>query len=223
MDDPLHTSLAPRSLVMTRDTCFYCGAGDPGWVSIERMFGLKACDLHLAVAQRDCRAYLHPKKIVRFNDAYRHPILGQLLRLVKGTSFPVLRSSGELQPGWQLNDDTFEMDTFILYNSLDSEWSVPVKLIDAGQVITKYTPIFNLKMANKFPADLIDQAVFSLIDGVYTKEYEEVEALGGAGAATEVKDPNMVEVFYEGRVVRVFVPPIGAAVAQAEVATENPC
>ena len=226
MEDPVYTSLAPRSLVMTRDACFYCGAGDPNWIQIERMFGLKMCDLHAGAALRDCRAYLHSKKMVRFADAYKHPILGQLLRLVKGTSFSVLRSSGEFQAGWTLNDDTIDMNTFVLYNTLDGDWSIPVKLIQEDQTITKYTPIFNLKMTNMFPTDLIDEAVFCLVDGIYSKEYLELQALGGSALMAAPKDPNIVEVSYEGQPVRLFMPPplTGAvAAAQAEMAAENPC
>jgi hypothetical protein len=224
MEDPVYTSLAPRNLVMTPDACFYCGADDPNWVQIERMFGLKMCDLHAGAALRDCRAYLHSKKMVRFADAYEHPILGQLLRMIKSTSFSVLRSSGEFQAGWTLNDDTFDMNTFILYNTVDGDWSIPVRLVQGDQTITKYTPIFNLKMTNMFPADLIDEAVFCLVDGVYFKEYEELQALGGPAEAP--KDPNIIEVMYDGQPTRIFMPPplTGAvAAAQAEMAAENPC
>jgi hypothetical protein len=79
-------------------------------------------------------------------------------------------------------------------------------------------------MTNMFPADLIDQAVFCLVDGVYFKEYEELQAIGGSAEAP--KDPNIIEVMYEGQPTRIFMPPplTGAvAAAQAEMAAENPC
>lgn len=213
---------------MTRDSCFYCGADEPGWVQIQRLFGLKACDLHEAVAIRDCRAYLHEKKMVRFADAYRHPILGKFLLMLKDVSFPVLRSSGELQSCWTLNDKTCDMDTCIAYNANDGDWSIPVKRFVEGEgTITKYTPIFNLKMANMFSADLIDETVFCLVDGVYTKEYEKVQALlRGEKPVTLPEHPDMVEVMYEGREVRVFMPSSdsgAAASAAAEASAENPC
>jgi hypothetical protein len=159
--------------------------------------------------------------MVRFADAYEHPILGQLLRMIKGTSFSVLRSSGEFQAGWTLNDDTFDMNTFILYNTLDGDWSIPVRLVQGDQTITKYTPIFNLKMTNMFPADLIDEAVFCLVDGVYFKEYEELQALGGPAEAP--KDPNIVEVMYDGQPTRIFIPDRDARTeARAEELPDNP-
>ena len=226
MEDPVYTSLAPRSLVMTRDSCFYCGAGNPGFVEIKHLFGMKACDLHMAVANRDCRAYLHKEKMVIFDDAYKHNILGELLNMIKTTTFPVLRSSGELQEGWMLNEVKFDMDTMITYNVSDGEWMIPAKLVKEGAaILTKYIPIVNLKMANKFPVDLIDKAVFCLIDGIYSKEFEEVEVLGGAGVLPN--EPSSIEVEYEGRIVRVVVPPVAVAVAVAVVVAvdiaDNPC
>lgn len=229
MEDPAYTTLAPRSLVMTRSACFYCGAPDTGWEEIEYLFGLKCCSLHETAAFRDCRAYLHEKKMVMFDDAYKHPILGAFLQMLKGVSFPVLRSSGELQTGWTLNDNTFTKDTFILYDTSVGDWVVPVRREVEGQdIITKYTPIYNLKMADMFDTSLIDETVFCLIDGVYTKEYEEVWALRQGGDSSRFPDiPGVVEVMYNGQIRRVINPRGGGAAAAAAAApipdiTENP-
>jgi hypothetical protein len=76
-------------------------------------------------------------------------------------------------------------------------------------------------MTNMFPADLIDEAVFCLVDGVYFKEYEELQALGGSAEAP--KDPNIIEVMYDGQPTRIFIPDRDARTeARAEELPDNP-
>jgi len=222
MEDPAFTTLTPQRLVMTTSACFYCGAVQAKWTVIEYLFGLNACSSHAAAALRDCRAYMHEKKMVKFSDAYKHPILGSFLKMLKDVLFPVLRSSGDLQEGWSLN--TF--DTFIMHT--DGEWMVPVhRVVNGEETFTKYTPIFNLKLAGIFDASLIDETVFCLIDGIYTKEYETVQIIRLSGVASGVvpEIAGVVEIMYEGQVGRVMVPGgSGSAASQPLVEqAENPC
>ena len=235
MEDPASATLTPRRLVMTTSACFYCGAVQAKWVEIEYLFGLNACAAHTAAAERDCRAYLHEKKMVKFSDAYKHPILGQFLKMLKGVSFPVLRSSGELQAGWMLNTNPLDRSSFFMHNELDGEWMVPVRREGAAgeEALTKCTPIFNLKMANLFSTTLIDETVFCLVDGVYTLEYEEVCRLRSSASALEVPEiPGVVHIIYEGQVGRMMIPgavagaaaaaAVAAAAASVPDTTENP-
>jgi len=229
MENPSYTCLKPCRLTMTRTSCFYCGASNASWHTITRLFGLKHCQHHKSSAVRDCRAYLHEEKHVHFRDAFRHPILGPFLTALKDleNGFPVLRSSGEIQPGWTLNYSSFA-DTMISYDSGD--WKLPGIWISPdgnyAKDINKYTPIANFKLSaiyeqiqaqlpNNF-LEMVDKVLLCLLDGIYTKEYEEVQQLG----AENYEDSVGVHIISDdGYVARILVPPPAVA---TDVSEENP-
>ncbi len=172
MENPSYSCLKPRSLVMTTMNCFYCGASDTvSFETIEYLFGVKACALHKSAAIRDCKAYLHEEKIVRFEDVLDHPVIGPFLDSLKKIQFPVLRSSGEFQNGWILGSDN---NSSIRY--CDGEWRILVTWKspdgDTAKDIYKYTPISNMPLK-----DMVDQVLYCLVDGVYSNEYAEVKEL----------------------------------------------
>jgi len=201
---------------MTTDTCFYCDAPCTSFYTIERLFGLKCCDIHKQVARRDCRAHLHKEKFVSMRDAQTHPILGKFLGALQ-TPFPVLRSNGELQDGWTLRNYNPWEYTYISYH--DGEWVLPVTWQspddDSTKNLVKHTPIANFKLPtiyesvkNTLPLSLIDEVLHCLIDGVYSEEYAEFERLRLQGACEELPEvANVQQMLYEGNVVRVMVPP----------------
>jgi len=215
MENPIRSCLVPRSLVMTTNTCFYCDAPSTSFYTIERLFGLKHCDLHKEVARRDCRAHLHKEKTVDMRDAQSHPILGEFINALQ-TPFPVFRSSGELQEGWTPNLSAPWEYTFIAYH--DGEWKLPVTWQnpndESAEALVKHTPIANFKLPaiyesvkNTLPLSLIDEVLRCLIDGVYNEEYAEFESLRLQGACEELPEiPNVHQALYEGSMVRVMIP-----------------
>jgi hypothetical protein len=238
-EDPVRTSLVPRSLAMTQVSCFYCNADDSRIESIYWLFGLKACPDHRQAAIRDCNAYLHEEKMVKIEDALRHPVLGRflisLLKLPNG--FPVIRTSGEVQPGWTL-DRGFSPHNkkFIIHH--DGEWSIPAILVspdsNTAKNLMRCTPIYNFKLPHIYeqiksdlPIDflkLLDDAVFCLLEGIYVNEFEEVEQIRAyKGQELHPNIPQAENVLYEGRVVQVIRAPAApsAAVSQAK-ATDDP-
>ena len=198
MENPSHNCLKPKSLVMTPISCFYCGTTDTiNIITIEYLFGLKYCPLHKAAAIRDCKAYLHQEKMVRFNDASRHPVIGPFIDALKGIQFPVLRSSGEFQAGWAL--DMITQSCIRYYNG---EWVIPVTWKspdgDATKDIYKYTPISNMPLK-----DMVDQVLYCLVDGVYSNEYAEVKEL----QAEEHADiDGIYQVPYNEGTARILIP-----------------
>ena len=210
---------------MTPTSCFYCGAPDAKWETIRRLFGLKHCVKHTPSAKRDCKAYMHKEKVVAFHHAYKHSILGPFLDILKNLKFPVLRSSGEFQDGWTLQEELTQ-DTLIEYH--DGEWKIPVHYTspdgDYTKNICKYTPIGNFKMVGVYDPikyilpdnfqELVDQVVFCLIDGIYFKEYEEVQEL----QIEKHHDRDDIHtIVLEGGTARVFIP-----AAREKNVEENP-
>ena len=170
MENPSYNSLVPRNLIMTTTSCFYCGAPDAMIRETERLFGLKHCPMHKNAAIRDCRAYLHTNKMVRMKDAFAHPIIGQLMTYIKELSgFPVLRSSGIYQEGWILNTNQIMYPTNLVCTD---DWMIPV--INVKENTMKYISICSFKTTHPELTESIDKAIFCLIDGIYSKEFEEV-------------------------------------------------
>ena len=214
MEDPAYTSLTPRSFVMTSMACFYCGALDSSQLEIEHLFGLKHCALHKKAALRDCKAYLHTEKRVRACDAFAHPVIGKFLNIVKELEFPVLRSSGEYQPGWHMNINPYTFSTSLACNRPSGEWMLPVIYDSEGvSPILKYVSIETFKSpeflaAVAVPADfieLLNAAVYCLIDGLYTREYDDVQSLDGPKEIPEI--PGIETIEFEGGTARIFVRP----------------
>jgi len=235
-EDPLRTSLVPRSLVMTPVGCFYCNSNYARYEMLTWMFGLKACPDHIHAAIRDLNAYLHEQKMVRIQDAVRHPDVGKflisLMQLPAG--FPVLRTSGEIQPGWKLNEGELHKDEFVRF--YDGEWKLPVIWLspddDINKSIVKYTPIINFKLPgiydqikNNVPPDFlkaIDDTFTILIEGFYIEDFQEVERIRAHGGQEHYPNiPEAENVLYEGRIVQVIrVPAAPATVIQAKAQTE---
>jgi hypothetical protein len=202
MENPSYLTLRPRNLRMTAMSCFYCGAPDVKFYEIERLFGLKHCALHERAAIRDCRAYLYTTKAVTMKDAFDHPVVGKMMTLLKGLGeFHVLRSSGIYQDGWTLNIKSFECSTNL---ACADEWMVPV--INLKEDTTKHIPISKFKLTHPELTESIDEAVFCLIDGIYAKEYDEVQALHET--PQEYPElPFMESIVFNGYEGKILVPP----------------
>jgi hypothetical protein len=220
MSDPHFTALEPVSLVMRRMECMYCFAPDTDTILIESLFGLKVCDSHKAAGVRDCKAYLHKKKLVRLRDAFKHPVVGRFLTAVKemGT-FNVERSDLTIQPGWTLRKENVWAPAFL--QGADDRWRIPVTVGVYPDIIDKNVPIIGFMNPDICPDStpefrtLIEETIDCLREGIYSKEFEEFElamSQDRVGSVTELQ--GVAQVLYEGSAVRIYFPHGEPAVAQ---------
>lgn len=94
--------LKPIRLVLVPLRCFYCGNDNEETLRewrICHVFGLFHCEEHTWCAERDCSQFLKTHGWIRKVDALAHPLLGPFLNAL-GATFPILRTSGEIQEGW---------------------------------------------------------------------------------------------------------------------------
>lgn len=94
--------LEPMRLVLIPLQCFYCGNSNEATLHewrICHLFGLFHCEEHTWCAERDCTQFLKTHGWIRKVDALAHPLLGPFLNAL-GPTFPILRTSGEIQQGW---------------------------------------------------------------------------------------------------------------------------
>lgn len=231
MENPCYSSLKPRRLVMTANLCFYCGKPSTKIALIERLYGLKCCNDHAVAGARDCNAQLHNDKIIRLNDALDHEIIGCFLKILKSleNGFPVLRSNGEIQDGWTVHELGWE-GTFLRWYEGDWRLHVLWKSPDGNfnNDKLKYVPIIHFKMRDIYekikdqvPEDflsLVDQAIFCMVDGIYSKDFEAIQGL----EIQEYPELNDVHsLIYEGGVARIMVPS-GPPSIPVDVEDDNP-
>jgi hypothetical protein len=219
---------------MTANTCFYCGKPSTKVALIERLYGLKCCDDHIAAGQRDCNAQLHEDKIIRLDDALNHEIIGRFLKILMSlkSGFPILRSSGEIQNGWTVHELGWE-GTFLRWYEGDWRLHVLWKSPDGNfnNDKLKYVPIIHFKMRDiyqrikdQIPEDflsLIDQAIFCMIDGIYSKDFEAIQGL----EVEEYPELNNVHnILYDGDIARIMIPsgPSGPSNTSVLVDDDNP-
>lgn len=118
--------LEPQSLVLMPTICFYCAAQDEKLVEVFPNFGILSCLIHYSHAIRDCNAYKHRSKIVAITDALTKPNLSVFMGQLE-VGFPVLRSSGDIDPGWVVNTKTScGVGEYISYSVERGCWLLPV-------------------------------------------------------------------------------------------------
>ena len=227
-ENPLWANcLEPTSLIMRKVECFYCGAGDPTFVLIRHLFGIKSCDLHKRIAKRDCNAYLHRNGLVTWSSALQIPCIKKLIDELDllPNGFPVRRTNLSIDPGWKVNVKDFMYDrTFIEYR--EGEWTIPVikgelqktiKLLDLNNTI-----IMNgIHLSNEFPIHLAT-ALITLMEGVYKKDSDEYnEAFASQGLKEPLEISGVSEIEFEGRQVRIYLP-TGAIQSSSSSSSDNP-
>lgn len=225
MENPTYSCLKPRRLVMITSNCFYCNSPDSRSYIIGHLFGLRYCSLHKLSAIRDCKAYMHENKCVSIRDAYDHPVIGRFLNVLDIT-FPILRSNYEIQLGGRLNRYTSEC---ILHDG--GEWKIPVQWMDSsGNNLFKHMAISSFKLPAIYeriqtavPTDflsLIDEVLFCLIDGIYSKEYEEAQKYGEKEEVPEI--PGTVGIEWNGVPGRIFIPPSLSLIKENSMKEDDP-
>ena len=210
--DPCFTALEPVSLIMRRMECMYCFKGDTDVVLVDTLFGLKTCKDHKPNAERDCKAYLHARNMVRVKDAKAHPVLGKFISILNelGT-FSVERTDGSIQPGWMLveKEDAYDL---MHITRIDAVWSIPVFVEKGSSRIFKKVPIINflnpaIHVASSEFRTCIEDAIDSLNYGIYlaeAEEFQKAKLLDRVGEIVEIE--GVQRMFYEGVEGRVYIP-----------------
>lgn len=164
MEETVRNTLVPRSLVMTLNECFYCGSEDPNFIQIERLFGLKACDIHKKSAIRDCNAYMHREKIVKFNDAVNNSIINELIKELQN-EFSIIRSNGNIESGWTLKKDYWYNTCQI--RCIDNEWTIDCT--NHAKKLEKPAKISDFKTIG-ISSEIVNNAIKVLNEGIYKND-----------------------------------------------------
>ena len=195
----------PHSLIMRMRVCDYCRAeqlsNNDGSVCIMPNFGVLSCKKHSAWANRDCNAYLARNGRIRMADAEAIPAIGNFIRALRTRErgFPVLRSNGDIDHGWELDERTYERPNTIC--KISGDWGIRVKTIDDARDIIKGVSIADYLrggLSCHFPEGFINDVRDTLIAldaGFYkedTREWEELSQEPDNGYIPDI--PEIKEV-----------------------------
>ena len=213
-EDPIRNScLEPQSLVLTRAECFYCFAPDGNkCFTIWDNFGIKTCTVHYPLSIRDCKAYMHREKVVLMCDLKRIEELQPYLDFIL-EGFPIKRTSGVIDDGWNLNlGDSWGSET-MRYNKTKEEWIIPVKQNISGLSRSIYiNDLFIPEILTKVPPNFETnfRQFISVIDkGIYKADYEKYISLVDNNKPTNTYgDDRLVgiqmHVAFDGKVGRIL-------------------
>ena len=156
-------------------------------MTIAWLFGIKFCESHEGSAERDIKAYMHHRGLVKMEDAVKHPALSAVFAALSD-KFPVKRTNGEIQDGWSLDYGLNVNPTFV--KRTNNLWTVPARY---GDDLFKNVPI------EGFP-----EVISALEEGIYLKFALEQEQVP-LGVYTDEPVVQLCE--FEGQLVRVCLPP----------------
>jgi len=208
-ENPLTTTvLEPFRLVMRYAKCYYCNSPEYDDRYIDDIFGIRHCPDHATWARRDCNAYLHEKKKVSLRDAWKQPVLHELLTLLTTNTVHVLRSNGLVESGWILRPSanySFAPE-FLVY--LEGEWLIPMK--HKTEDMQKHVPIMSLlreENAGILRKELVDQVLAVLQEGLYKQDFmEQQECLLLSSDSRKPEECTTIQTgVCQGRECRVYM------------------
>jgi hypothetical protein len=196
----------PERLIMRPAKCRYCSAEHDFDIEVGDREGIRTCTRHKPDAERDCNAHLHKTCLVRLRDA--RTALATFFDALPET-FSVIRTSGEIDPGWKVPFDVYELQ--FVSKIRDVDWGIPVIKGTGETATTKAVRLTDfLKPALQIPgltADVIHQSLATLDAGVYKADVDAQDRMG-VMADTEPDHPYMqILQLPTGELVRGFVPP----------------
>jgi hypothetical protein len=149
---------------MRRSECAYCKSYGAHHATIVHLFGIICCAEHLPLARRDCNAWLHTNRRVRFSDAREHSALRAFFLALPAT-FSAVRSNGDVDPGWFLPEST---DELVRVTSA-GVWSVPIQKIVGGDRIERCAAFSSFLVAGVpgITPEIVADAVSALGVGLY--------------------------------------------------------
>lgn len=160
---------------MRRSECAYCKIYAVHHATIVHLFGIICCAEHLPLARRDCNAYLHRARQVRFTDAREHPALLPFFQALPAT-FSAVRTNGDIDPGWFLPESS---DRLLCLNSAGA-WTLPIQKAVGNDDRIERGAAFSSFLAAGVPgitAELVADAVAALVDGLYKADVEVSERI----------------------------------------------
>ena len=182
---------------MRTQTCDYCGEKSVRWINTyDRLHGIKCCEQHAALGERDVNAWLRDQEIVRQRDFLAiHPLLTDM-------KINVPRTDGSLTPEGNLSVEHFQ----ILHKD-DSGWRIRVLFTDprSGEILNKAMKVTDLEKSG-VPAEEIATWIKTL-DNFYKEDYEAHNAARAAGEqAPDRESPFIGSAYVNGNQVRFLKP-----------------
>lgn len=196
----------PERLIMRPAKCRYCPAEHDFDIEVGDREGIRTCLRHKPDAERDCNAHLHKTCLVRLKDA--RTALATFFAALPDT-FSVIRTSGEVDPGWKVPFDVYELQYISKIRDID--WGIPVIKGTGETATTKAVRLTDfLKPTLQIPGltpELIRGALALLDAGVYKADVDAQDRIG-VMAETEPDDSYMkILQLPTGELVRGFIPP----------------
>ena len=217
----------PIRLVQTPLRCFYCGRFADHHICSGDLEGIIACEDHIAVARRDCQAFLHQTGKVLLRDAIEHPGLKPFFdALMLLPTFSTVRSSGALDEGWCIPEHLRTGHGRICKNPA-GDWAIPIEKEAEGIGRGATFKSFLVAGVPGITEELVATAVAALEAGLYRDSAEEqacLEAEAAAVAAVVGVRPEtpILEVMVNGRLCRVLDDDGAAAAAIAAGVVPRP-
>ncbi len=122
-------------------------------------------------------------------------------------TFPVIRSSGAIDPGWQIPFNSYP--EYYISKIRNTDWGIPVIKGSGADAITKAFRLTDfVKLGIGITDDQIRNALVALDAGIYKADADAQDRIG-VMAPTEPDIPYMQIVqLPTGELVRGFVPPV---------------
>jgi hypothetical protein len=199
----------PHSLIMRMRVCDYCRANqyeggeqvpsNDGSVYIMLNFGVLSCKKHSDWARRDCNAYLARNGRIRMADAEAIPAVGNFIRALRSRErgFPVLRSNGDIDYGWELDERSYQRPNTIY--KISGDWMIRVKTIDDARDIMKGVSIADYLrggLSCHFPEGFVNDVrdtLTALDAGFYNEDTREWEKLSQEPDNGYIPDPPQIK------------------------------
>ena len=196
----------PERLIMRAAKCRYCPAEHDWDIPAGDQEGIRTCAAHKPDAERDCNAHFHKTNMVRLRDA--RIALATFFDALPET-FSVIRSSGELDPGWQVPFDSYP--EYYISKIRGTDWGIPVIKGSGEDAITKAVRLTDfLKASLTIPGvtgHLVRQTLALLDAGVYKADADAQDRIGTMGPPEpDISYMRMVQL-PTGELVRGFIPP----------------
>lgn len=167
----MNTYFIPSSLCMRMNpiTCDYCRAeGARSIKTNDRLFGIRACEAHVSLAERDIKAFYYEEKVVKLCDFLAHfPAVAEMTDIV------VTRSDGSVRTDAKVFTESNNM--VLQWNDKVETWVITVEFEDKveGQMI-KQVPVSALRDP---------EILVALEQGFYLEEWKAHCAAVAAAAA----------------------------------------
>ena len=191
------TYALPKTLVLRMQVCEYCGKSLVRHVTTyDRLHGIMACAEHVALAERDVRAWMCQEKIVRQRDFLEiHPKLGKLV-------INVPRTDGSMSPGGNISQEPWEY-----IPNYDGEWHVRVLFTDPvkNAILNKTIQIRSLADSGISNEEL--NLWINTLDSIYAPDLAARQIAMENGSRQGDREASVIKTAYvNGHECRVYSP-----------------